>query len=139
MTKAAVGRTVKVEVRGKRSDGSVAVGTTTAEFKLGEQKVIPGIEEAVEGMEEGESRNASVPASKAFGRYDSKKTVRVRRDQLPAALDPRVGLEIPLSSSTGQSVRARICEVGDSAIKLDYNHPLAGEDLEFEIHMLKVT
>lgn len=139
MTKALIGKTVEIEVQGRRSDGSIAVGPTTAEFKLGEQKVIPGIEAAVGGMEEGQSRTTTIPAGKAFGEYDSKKTLRVQRDRFPAGLKPRVGLEIPLSNSYGESVLARVSEVGDSAAKLDYNHPLAGQDLEFKIRLLKVT
>lgn len=107
-------------------------------FRVGEREVISGLEKAVIGMKTGESKTATVPAALAYGQYHDEWLLEVPKDKLPEGIKTEVGLRVELSGEDGKSFHAAIKNVSASSVTLDFNHPLAGEELTFEVTLLDV-
>lgn len=141
MGQAKSGDTVKVHYTGKLADGTVFDSSTEREplaFQLGAGQVIPGFEKAVEGMEQGQKTNTTVPATEAYGPRQEEAVVSVARSQLPPTIDPKVGQQLQVQQENGQPYTVRVVQVDEEKVTLDANHPLAGQDLQFEIELLSV-
>ena len=142
MTQVKQGDTIKVHYSGKLSDGTVfdsSVEGEPLEFTVGEGQIIPGFEEAVTGMSEGEKTTALVPADQAYGPHHEEGVIDVPRDRIPAEITPEVGQQLQMQSKDGQPVPVRVVEVAEETIKVDANHPLAGKDLTFDIEVVSVN
>jgi len=141
MTRAKIGDTVRVHYMGKLDDGTVFDTTMThepVEFTIGTRQVIPGFEQAVIGLEPGESVTVRVPALKAFGAYRPEMVQSVHPSQLPNGLEPEVGQQLQIPRSDGGPFLVRVTEVSDASITLDANHPLAGQDLTFNVRLVEI-
>ena len=141
MTRAKIGDTVRVHYMGKLDDGTVFDTTMThepVEFTIGSRQVIPGFEQAVIGLEPGESVTVRVPALKAFGAYRPEMVQSVHPSQLPDGLEPEVGQQLQIPRSDGNPFLVRVTEVSDASITLDANHPLAGQDLTFNVRLVEI-
>lgn len=108
------------------------------EFKLGEQRVIPGFENAVVGMTPGDKKKEKIPAENAYGPHRDDMILEIDRDQLPENISPEIGLQLQMTTTDGRQVPVKITEVEDAKIKLDANHPLAGQDLVFDLELVEV-
>lgn len=143
MQEAKEGDTVKVHYKGTLDDGAVFDESTERgplEFKVGEQKVIPGFEEAVVGMKEGETKVQKVTSDQAYGPRRDEMLLKVARTQLPEDLgEPEVGQPLQVTTQEGQPVPVRIAEVDEENVTLDANHPLAGKDLTFELKLVEIS
>ncbi|MBD3308754.1 peptidylprolyl isomerase [candidate division KSB3 bacterium] len=141
MSQAQVGDTVKVHYTGKLDDGTVfdtSIQRDPLQFQLGEGQVIPGFENAVVGMNEGENKTVTVTADKAYGAYHDEMVLKLNRDQLPENLEPEIGQELKAVREDGQTLIVRIIECSDAEVTLDANHPLAGQDLTFDIELIEI-
>lgn len=142
MSQAKAGDTVSVHYTGKLSDGTVFDSSrqrnSPITFEVGSGQVIPGFDTAVEGMSHGESKTVEIPCDQAYGPHQSDRIQKVSREQLPEGLEPQVGLELQAQSQDGQVIPVRITEVGDEDVTIDVNHPLAGEDLTFELELVEI-
>lgn len=142
MVQAKQGDTVKVHYTGKLEDGTVfdtSINRDPLQFTIGEGQIIPGFEQAVVGMNPGESKTTKVPADKAYGPRRDKMILMVDRDQLPAKLHPEIGQQLESHQANGRTIVLTVIDVSESSVKLDANHPLAGEDLIFEIRLVKIV
>lgn len=142
MAKAKSGDTVRVEYEGRLSDGSVFDSSDNhgpLEFTLGEGKVISGFESAVEGMEVGESVTTTIAASDAYGPVNDDLKIDVPRGDFPDTIDPEVGQLLRLRQNDGRQIPVTVTEVTDEAVTIDANHPLAGQDLTFDIKLVEVA
>jgi len=141
MAQAKAGDRVKINFIGKLEDGSVFADTADSEpleFKLGENKIIPGIENAVEGMNVGESRIVDVNSEQAYGQHRDELVEEVSRDMFPKNVEPKVGQRFEVPQQVGQPMVVRVIDVSEQAVTLDGNHPLAGRDLTFELELLEI-
>ena len=132
------GDTVKVHYTGTLADGTVfdsSLEREPLEFTLGEGQLIPGFEKAVLGMSAGESRTVTIPAEEAYGPYREEMVLEVPRTQLPADMQPQVGMQLQIGEEQGEGMVVQITQVSDTNITLDANHPLAGKDLTFNIQL----
>jgi len=139
MATAHEGDTVRIHYTGHLEDGTVfdtSEGRDPLEFVLGSGQVIPGFDRAVDGMEEGEEKTVTVLAADAYGPRRDELIVSVARSNLPADVDPEVGQRLQMSSPDGQTFQATVANTSEEAIVLDANHPLAGQDLTFEIQLV---
>jgi peptidylprolyl isomerase len=135
------GDTVRIQYTCKLSNGTVidsSIGGEALEFTLGRVEVIKGLEEAVAGMKVGESKTVTVGAEKAYGRRHDEWVLEVGRDKLPADWNPEIGLHYEIPREDGQSTTATVTHVSKSSVTLDFNHPLAGRELIFEINLLAI-
>lgn len=142
MSKAKTGDTVKVHYTGTLEDGTVFDTSREREpfeFKLGEGTVIPGFDEAVTGLEVGESTKISIEPEDAYGEVRNDLMLPVPKEQVPDNMEPEVGMQVQLQTQSGQQVIARIVHVDDEKIMLDANHPLAGKTLSFDIELLEIS
>lgn len=141
MTQAKSGDTVKIHYKGTLNDGTVfdsSEGRDPLEFTIGEGNIIPGVEEAVVGMEPEETKTETIGPDKAYGDYRSEMVIDVDKSQFPENIDPEVGQQLELKQQDGQTVVVTVTEVNDDQVKLDANHPLAGKDLTFEIQLKEI-
>jgi FKBP-type peptidyl-prolyl cis-trans isomerase 2 len=141
MEQAKVGDMVSVHYTGKLEDGTVfdsSEGRDPLQFEIGTSSVIPGFEHAVVGMAPGESKTANVPAEQGYGRRETAKVVEVERAQLPPDLNLRVGQRLKLTDQQENSTLVTVTEMSDAMVKLDANHPLAGQDLVFDIELVAI-
>ncbi|MFP4573998.1 MAG: peptidylprolyl isomerase [Desulfobacterales bacterium] len=135
------GDKVKIHYKGKLDDGSVfdsSEGRDPLEFKIGDGNIIPGVEEAVLGMEPEETKEATIPPERAYGEYRDEMIIEVDRSQFPEHIDPEPGQQLELKQSEGQNVVVTVTDVGEEKVTLDANHPLAGKDLTFEITLQEI-
>jgi FKBP-type peptidyl-prolyl cis-trans isomerase SlyD len=105
----------------------------TLQFIQGYGSIIPGLERAIQGMGLGETRAIRVPAGEAYGAYDPQQINYLPLSEFPDELDLQPGLELEMTDQEGDTVYARILSVGKSRVKMDFNHPLAGKALDFEV------
>ena len=143
MGQAKHGDTVKVHYRGKLHDGSVFDATFDREplqFTIGEGQIVPGLEEAVVGMNPGDSKTTELPVEKGFGPHREDLVVVVAKNKLADLdLEPKEGELISIPQSDGPPVDATVVEVTESEVTMDFNHPLAGEDLSFDIELVDIV
>ena len=134
------GKTVKVQytltVDGKVEDSSKERGPL--EFKAGSHQVIPGFEKALMGMKTGEKKSFKVNPEDAYGQVDPAALQSVPRSQLPAELTPKAGMMLTASGKDGQSMPVKIVEVKDDVVVMDFNHPLAGKTLNFDVEVVEI-
>ncbi len=107
-------------------------------FVLGEAIMFPQIDEAIVGMSPGEKKKILIPAAEAFGEYDKEKVFTVPRAELPEDLVPEVGDELVLSNEEDEELGVTVLEATEGEVTFDANHPLAGEDLTFEVELLSI-
>jgi peptidylprolyl isomerase len=142
MPQAKAGDTVKIHYTGKLEDGTVfdsSVSREPLEFQLSGGQVIPGFDEAVMGMAPGESKMTKIPMDQAYGPHRPEMVIQVERQQLPTELEPEVGQQLQVQQQNGQVIPVFITEVDDTTVTLDANHPLAGEDLTFDIELVEIN
>jgi FKBP-type peptidyl-prolyl cis-trans isomerase 2 len=142
MTQAQTGSTVKIHYTGKLNDGKVfdsSKGKEPMEFKIGEGTVIQGLERAVIGMKEGDTKTATIPAQEAYGAYSENLVVELDRSRLPDDIKPRVGQLLKVKSTDGEEYNVTLSKVSENSVTLDANHPLAGKDLTFDLEIVEVT
>jgi FKBP-type peptidyl-prolyl cis-trans isomerase 2 len=135
------GSIVKVHYTGSLSDGEVfdsSEGAEPLEFQIGSGQVIPGFELAITGMAEGESKKFTIPSQEAYGEREESMMVTFPLSNLPEGFEPEIGAQIDLEDEDGNQIPAMVIDVDDEKIMLDANHPLAGEDLTFEITVVSI-
>lgn len=108
------------------------------ELTIGDEEFFPAIEQAMVGMSPGESKKVLIPPAEAFGEYDEEKVFTVERSDLPEGLKPEVGDELLLTGDDDEELEVTVVELDDSGITFDANHPLAGEELTFEITLKEI-
>lgn len=139
--KASSGDLVKIEYTGTLNNGEVFdsnVGGDLLEFKIGEGLVIPGFETLVLSLEEGESGKATLAVEDAYGPRFDEQVIEVENSFF-GDFKPEVGWMISLESEDGQQIPALVAEIGEEQTKLDLNHPLAGQELTFDVRLVEIV
>ncbi len=134
--------TVTVQYKGTLADGTVfdeSPEDRPLKFIIGKQEVIPGFDEAVEGMYQGETRTFMVPCEKAYGEKKEELIETVELSKLPADLELQEGRQLEVTQEDDSVFHVMVVGLTGTHVTLDANHPLAGEDLTFEIELLAVT
>lgn len=108
------------------------------EFVQGQRQIVPGLEEALYGLEAGQEKTVLVDPSQGYGERNPEASQVVPRDAFQEDVELDVGMPIRVSDGSGQTATAFVKELGDEAVELDFNHPLAGETLHFAVEILDV-
>ena len=111
----------------EESDGDPLV------YLHGHENIIPGLERGLEGLVVGDKKVVVVEPADAYGAYDAEDVDEIARSVLPPDVKPEVGLELALRDQDGNQLVAWVSEFDDEVIKLDFNHPMAGERLHFDV------
>ena len=110
-------------------------GGDPLEFIMGQGQIIPGLEKQIAAMEAGQSAQVTVPADEAYGPCDENAIQPHEKEQF-AGIDLEVGMTLYGQSETGQTVQVTVKELTETHVVIDYNHPLAGKDLSFDVTVL---
>lgn len=108
------------------------IGGEPIEFTFGAGDLIPGLESRIVDMKEGETKEISVPAAEAYGEYNEELSEIVPKEAFEG-IDLQIGLILEADTENGEVVKATVTEVTEKEVTVDYNHPLAGSDLEFTV------
>ena len=136
------GDTVRVHYTGRLADDTIfdsSVGSDPLEFTIGSEQVIPGFEQAVVGMKPGESKTITIPAEEAYGPRYKEWVFAVDRDQLPEDVEPQVGSILDLVIMPNAVMTVIVIAVSETSVIVDANHPLAGQDLVFDIELVEIV
>jgi peptidylprolyl isomerase len=142
MAQAKPGDTVKIHYTGKLDDGTVfdtSADREPLQFTIGQGQLIPDFEQAVVGMNPGESKTVQIPSDNAYGPHREEMVMEVDRSEFPEDLEPRVAQRLQVSQSDGRTFPATVTDVSESKVTLDANHPLAGKDLTFDVHLSEIV
>jgi len=142
MVQAKSGDTVRIHYSGFLMDGTIFDSSLEGEpfeFTLGDGSVIPGFDAGLLGMTEGDEKTLAIPPESAYGARDEGLVAEIERTQIPPDIDPQVGAILQITSQEGDASNVIITQVTDNAITLDGNHPLAGQELIFEVRLLEVV
>ena len=128
---------IEYEVKNKKTGEVVDsnYGQEPLEFINGNGHIIEGLEEAVVGMNVGEEKTVDVPADKAYGQYDESLTQILPREQFEG-IDLQKGMTLYGQGPDGQVITVTVKDFDDKNVTIDYNHPLAGADLEFKVKLV---
>lgn len=134
------GMRVSVEYTLKLDDKAVFetnVGSEPFTYVHGSHQIVPGLERALEGMKVGESKQVTVAPEEGYGKVNQEAFLEIEKAQIPAEAH-KVGTVLQGQAPSGQVVRARVSEIKDDKVVLDFNHPLAGKTLFFEVKVLDI-
>jgi len=136
------GDIVKVDYTGTLSDGTQfdsSIGKQPLQFTVGAGQMIAGFDAAVLGMKVGEKKTVTIPAAQAYGALDESLIFEVDRANLPANINPQIGMKLQMTQNDGSTVVVTIKEVNELTVVMDANHELAGKDLTFEITLVEIV
>ncbi|QJB33258.1 peptidylprolyl isomerase [Chitinophaga oryzae] len=136
------GDTVKVHYQGRLTDGTMfdsSEGRAPLEFKVGAHMVIKGFENGVLDMKPGDKKTIHIPVDQAYGPKNDEMIMEFPKANIPPDLNPEVGMELQMSNPEGQVFQVRVAAVGTEFITLDANHPLAGQDLVFDLELVEIV
>lgn len=134
-------KVVKFNYTLKDDKGAVIDSTLNKQpmsFISGSMQILPKLEEAINGMLIGGKKNVKLNAVDAYGEYDEKAIQNIQKDQFPSEAKLEVGMSYLANSPDGKQMPFTITEVKEKDITVDFNHPLAGKDLEFEVELMDV-
>ncbi len=134
-------RVVKFEYVLSLDDGEVidsSEGQEPLSYLHGHGNIIPGLERQMEGMEVGEERDITVEPEEAYGPYIEGQDLLVPVNEFPPGLTPEVGMGLLVETPDGRQIPYFVTEIGDGVVRLDPNHPLAGQRLHFKVKVVEV-
>jgi FKBP-type peptidyl-prolyl cis-trans isomerase SlyD len=106
------------------------------EYLQGHQNIIPGLERELAGMKVGGSKNVTVAPEDGYGDVDQEAIMDVPLSEFPEEVPLEKGFELEVTDKDGDIMLAKIVEVGETTVKLDTNHPLAGKTLHFDVKVV---
>lgn len=107
-------------------------------FISGTSQVLPRLEEALGEMLIGGKKNVKINAAEAYGEYDDKAVQSIKKEQFPSDAKVEVGVRYVANSPEGGQMPFVIKEIKEKDVTVDFNHPLAGKDLEFDVELVDI-
>ena len=124
----------KLTVDGEVLDSSEDAGPL--QFLAGYGNIVPGLEREMAGMKIGESKDVVVAPADGYGEFDEEAFMEVPRNEFPSDLKLEEGIELNVTDEDGQNQYARVENITDESVRLDFNHPLAGAELHFTVKVV---
>lgn len=142
MAQAKSGDRVIVHYSGSLEDGTIFSSTYEEdepfEFTLGEENVLASFQNAVIGMNEGETKTISVPPEDGYGEHKTEFVLKMEKDQAPPELELEVGKKLQVRLNDGTTRVVTVLAITEDSVILDANDPLAGKTLKFEIELVQI-
>ena len=142
MKPADIGYTLKIHYQGRLENGLVFDCTKDREpfeIKIGSSKSVVGFEMGLTGMTIGDKRTITVSPEDGFGLRDKKLFEKIKKSDLPDNIKLAVGKQLMIPNPDSGFIRATIVEIKGDTVKVDLNHPLAGNKLIFEVELLEIV
>ena len=141
MTQVKPGDTAYIHYTGTLDDGTTfdsSQGRDPLVFEVGSGQIIPGLDAAIPGMEVGDKKTVNVPCDEAYGPVNPSMRQEVPRSEIPENIPTDIGTRLQMQTQSGQPVPVTIVAADENAVTLDANHPLAGQDLTFDIELVSI-
>ena len=135
------GDKVKVHYHGKLTNGETfdsSEGRQPLAFEVGSGMVIKGFDDGVTGMSVGEKKTIHIPFGEAYGPRNPEMVIEMPKDRFPKDMEIEVGMPLAMNDGQGQQFQVVIQEIKETVVMLDANHPLAGQDLIFDIELVEI-
>jgi FKBP-type peptidyl-prolyl cis-trans isomerase SlyD len=135
------GKHIFLEYTLKLEDGEVVdtnVGSDPMNFIYGKGQIVPGLEKELIGMKKGESKNVVVKPEDGYGNIRDDAIREVPIEKIPKE-SHKAGAQIQGRTATGRVIPLIVKEVKEKTVVLDYNHPLAGKTLYFDVKIVDIT
>ncbi|MDA0176607.1 MULTISPECIES: FKBP-type peptidyl-prolyl cis-trans isomerase [Mesoflavibacter] len=142
MSKVKANDTVKVHYTGKLTNGQVFDTSAEREplqAQLGQGQLIPGFENALIDMAVNEKKTVTIAKAEAYGDVRTELFQKISKEELPKEITPEVGMGLMASRPDGSQQQLRVAEVNEDHIVIDANHPLAGQDLIFDLEVVGIN
>jgi peptidylprolyl isomerase len=142
LSKAAQGHKVKVHYTGKLSSGEVfdsSEGAEPLEFVIGSGQVIPGFEAGVTGMSIGDKSSIVISVENAYGEATPDLIHEMPLSEVPEDMPLQAGMQLELSDNEGNILPVTVMEINDTHVILNGNHPLAGQELHFDLELVEIA
>jgi peptidylprolyl isomerase len=142
MQQVKTGDKVKVHYHGKLTSGETfdsSNGRPPLEFEVGSGMVIKGFDDGVTGMKVGDKKTINIPAESAYGEKNPDMLIEYPKSQFPENIELQIGTDLMMSSASGQQFQVKIADIKEDVVILDANHPLAGEELIFDIELVEIV
>lgn len=123
----------------KDSEGEIIDSTSEGKsfsFLSGSEQILPKLEEAIGGMLIGSKKIVALTAEDAYGEYIDDAVQVLQRSEFPKEMEIKEGMEFVTNDADGNQMPFVISKITDEQITVDFNHPLAGEDLTFDVELL---
>jgi FKBP-type peptidyl-prolyl cis-trans isomerase 2 len=133
-------KVVQISYKGTLADGTVfgkSEDGKPLEFMVGAGKMIPALEKGLMGMKVGDKKTIVIKAADAYGEWDKNAVQEVPKEQFSKDLAITVGQLYTVQTPQGQ-LTVKVTAVGPKTVTIDFNHPLAGKDLTFEVQVVKI-
>lgn len=133
------GKVISLEYTLKLEDNQVVdtnVGKDPLTYTQGANQIVPGVESAVEGMTVGQAKHVVVTPSDGYGDRNPDAFHEVPKEKVPK--DIRVGMQLHGKDTAGRDVRPIVTEIKDDTVLLDFNHPLVGKTLIFDLKVVNI-
>jgi FKBP-type peptidyl-prolyl cis-trans isomerase SlyD len=108
------------------------------QFLAGHGNIIPGLESEMRGMKIGESKDVVVQPADGYGEFDDEAFMNVPRDQFPKDMELKEGVELTVRDDEGNARYARVDNIEGDTVTLNFNHPLAGDELHFYVKVVSL-
>ena len=135
------GKVVDLSYSLKNSKGEVldqADAKDPFTYLHGAQQIVPGLENALEGMKIGDKKQVTVPPSQGYGEKNPQLKLAVNRSQFPAGMEVQPGMQFEADTGDGHGMMFTVESIQGDKVNIDGNHPLAGETLHFNVEVLNV-
>lgn len=142
MTQVKSGDTVGIHYKGTLKDGTTfdsSEGREPLEFEVGSGQIIPGLDVALPGMEVGDKKVVDVACEQAYGPINPQMRRAIPREGFPADVPLDIGTLLNVETPEGQAMQVMVLAVDDATVTIDGNHPLAGQDLKFDIELMSIA
>lgn len=142
MQKVKSGDKVKVHYHGRLTTGETfdnSEGRAPLEFEVGSGMVIKGFDDGVTGMAVGEKKTINIPFLEAYGPKDPSMVIEMPKDRFPKDMEVEEGMALAMSDGQGNQHQVIVTEIKDDVVMLDANHPLAGQDLIFDLELVEIV
>ncbi|WP_052418599.1 FKBP-type peptidyl-prolyl cis-trans isomerase [Methanolacinia paynteri] len=133
---AEVGDTVSVQYIGTYNNGTVFDESESGDplvFTLGNKSMITGFEDAVYGMEIGETKSIHLTPDQAYGEYNPDYVINMSRGMISNETEIYTGEQLILKGADGSLIQVTVLEITNDTIVVDANSMMAGKELNFEI------
>ncbi len=136
------GQRVSLHYTGRLTDGTVFDSSIERgrplHFVVGAGVVLPDFEKAVCTMQIGEKKTFDLTSEQAYGPYHKEAIQEMPKERFGDDLDLTEGTMLSGTAPNGQPIQAKILGVKEDVVTLDFNHPLAGKDINFEVELLSI-
>jgi FKBP-type peptidyl-prolyl cis-trans isomerase 2 len=136
------GDKIKVHYHGKLTNGETfdkSEGRPPLEFEVGSGSVIKGFDDGVTGMAVGDKKTISIPFNEAYGPRNPEMLIEVPKTSFPDDMELQIGMPLVMNDDQGNRYQVVVQQIKEDGVILDANHPLAGQDLIFDLELVEIS